>query len=472
MKDNRGAGAEHDGTRGGDRTLTAYQSLCSKVLLPVGDFLLGREVSSRFSLLQRFQWKSADEIHAYQEQRLRDLLVFSFDNVPFYHDTYSSYGIDRTFLERIEIADLHRLPILTKEHLRGRFGDLKVRGFHGRVEEMRSSGSTGTQTVVLNDNKCFSEVFATQLLFWSWGGFFVGEPHLQTGMSLNRGWLKALKDLSFRCTYVSAFELSDDALRQIGETIEERGIRALFGYASSIYVIARYLDREKITLPMASIFTWGDCLFPHYRQRIERVFACQVNDCYGLGEGLQCAAQCEQHDALHEAMHGVALEVTDSEGRPCPPGGLGRVVATRLEPGPMPLIRYDTGDLAHRVAGRCACGRQLSLLSRIQGRNTDIVSTPSGDRLIVHHFTQIFEMIPEIARFQIRQTVPDSIEVLYVPTDHFDASILATIRSQIHEHCQFKLAIQFRSVEDIPLERSNKRRFVISTVPLSLSRRD
>jgi phenylacetate-CoA ligase len=159
------------------------------------------------------------------------------------------------------------------------------------------------------------------------------------------------------------------------------------------------------------------------------------------------------------------VEIVDHEGQPVPTGQLGRVVVTRLTPGPMPLLRYDTGDVAHFLEGPCDCGRSLRRLSRIQGRSTDIVTTPAGDRLIVHFFTQIFEMIPEIAQFQVRQQRPESISILYVKGPGFNEGIVDRVRAEILANCTYPLSIDFSSVAEIPLEKSNKRRFVISDVP-------
>lgn len=447
----------------GTPPLTAYQHFCQSVLLPTTDLLLGQRVASTLRDLVEFQWAKEERIDAYRSQRLGELIAFSMQRVPFYRAAFKDAGLSPSDIRHTR--DLRNLPVLTKQHLREQFDALKVEGYRGRTFEMKSSGSTGTQTTVLIDKACNDEVFATQLLFWSWGGFAMGQPHLQTGMSLDRGWVKRTKDLLFRCTYVSAFDLTDEAAAGMLREIDRRSIRALFGYASSLYVLARFLEKQGTTRRMDSIFTWGDSLFPHYRALIEQVFQCPVNDCYGLGEGLQCAAQCEQHDALHEAMHGVILEIVDHEGQPVPDGQLGRVVATRLAPGPMPLIRYDTGDVAHFVDGSCACGRRLRRISRIQGRATDIVTTPAGDRLIVHFFTQIFEMIPEIAQFQVRQQAPEAITVLYVRGEGFSTQVLDRARQEIVSNCRFPLGVRFEEVAAIPLERSNKRRFVVSSVP-------
>jgi phenylacetate-CoA ligase len=443
--------------------MTPYQRFCHDVVIPLSDLALGQHVRARLDELLEFQWASPDEIDRYRGRRLRDLLMFSAARVAFYRDRFQQAGIRPDDIRTPD--DLAGLPILTKQHLRDCFDALRVDGYRGGTYEMKSSGSTGVQTTVLIDKECNDEVFATQLLFWSWGGFAMGLPHLQTGMSLQRGPVKRLKDSLFRCSYTSAFDLTDAAMERTLQRIDNGGIRALFGYASSIYVLARYLDRRGLERPMNCIFTWGDSLFPHYRELVERVFRCRVNDCYGLGEGLQCAAQCEEHDALHEAMHGVIVEIVDHDGRLVPLGELGRVVVTRLTAGPMPLIRYDTGDVAHFVEGPCACGRSLRRLSRIQGRATDIVTTPSGDRLIVHFFTQIFEMIPEIRQFQVRQERPESITVLYVRGAGFSERVLENVRRQILANCRFPLDVAFSEVDAIPVEKSNKRRFVISSVP-------
>jgi phenylacetate-CoA ligase len=443
--------------------LLLYQRLCRDVLLPASDLALGYDVAARFRELRRFQWLPAPDIDRYRASRLQQLVGLAAVRVPFYRDYFRQTGLAPSAIA--SAADLPRLPVVGKTELREQPEKLMVEGYRGQTTAMKSSGSTGTQTTVYLDKACDSEVFATQLLYLSWGGFAMGKPHLQTGMSLRRGAVRTIKDFLFGCTYMSGFGLTDDKVEAALRVIERRGIRMMMGYASSLYVIARYLHKTNRRLKMESAFTWGDSLFPHYRELIEATIGCKVTDCYGLGEGLQCAAQCERYEALHEHMHGVIVEVLDRRGQPVPDGELGRVVVTRLEAGPMPLIRYDTGDAASFVPGPCGCGRQLRRLSRVQGRATDIVTTPAGDRLIVHVFTQIFEMIPEIRQFQVRQSEPASIRILYVPAAGFNPGILENIRAEISKHCTQAPRMDFEAVDDIPLEASNKRRFVISSVP-------
>lgn len=447
--------------------MNLYQKICNKIILPITDNIIGWNTYRRLKEIDKFQWMDHETIETYQLQRLRNLLHLVSNHVPFYQKFFNDMNLNVNDFGSIE--DLKLLPVVTKSTINEYFEELRISNYPKKIYEMKSSGSTGQQTTVLIDNAVNTEIYSTQLLFWSWGGFHFGVPHLQTGMSLERGALKRLKDIIFLCSYESAFELTDSAVHKIVKKIKHRRLKYLFGYASSIYVIARYMEDHNINLFLRKIFTWGDSLFPHYRTLIENVFSCKVMDCYGLGEGLQVACQCDRHDSLHIAEHHVIVEITDSTGHnSCGYNAIGKVLVTRLEPGPMPLLRYDTGDLASFVQGKCSCGRNLKMLSRIKGRDTDIIRSPAGDRLIVHYFTQIFEMIPEIAQFQARQTRLEEIDILYVPRYGFEETLLEKIRKQIHENCKYKLKINFKKVVDIPLEKSNKRRFVISSLPFEI----
>ena len=444
--------------------MNLYQKICDRIFLPISDKLLGLKVYARLEYINAFQWKSRKDIDKYRLAKLLECLTVAAQEVPFYRAYFRENKLSLESFKSVE--DLSKLPIITKDHIQRHFNMLQREGFSGKTFKMKSSGSTGKQTVVLVDNAVNSDVFSTQLLFWSWGGFYMGAPHLQTGMSLKRGLLKAIKDSIFLCSYTSAFALTDADLHKIVQKLQAGRIKYLFGYASSIFVIASYVQRQKSNIALNKIFTWGDCLFPRYRELIEAVFSCKVIDCYGLGEGLQVACQCEYASALHIAEHNLIVEILDGTGKSIHESDkLGRVVVTRFEPGPMPLIRYETGDLASFVSGTCECGRKLSLLSRVQGRDTDVIQSPKGDRLIVHFFTQIFEMIPEIIQFQIRQEKLDAIKIFYIPDRTFHKGVLDRIASEIHNKCNFKLAIEFVEVQSIPLEKSNKRRFVISSIP-------
>src|SRR5438105_4581772 len=67
---------------------------------------------------ERDRWTS-QQMTAYVEERLRTLLLHSFDNVPYYRAKWASAaGITRGDIARMSLAGLRLLPITPKADLR------------------------------------------------------------------------------------------------------------------------------------------------------------------------------------------------------------------------------------------------------------------------------------------------------------------------------------------------------------------
>jgi phenylacetate-CoA ligase len=159
------------------------------------------------------------------------------------------------------------------------------------------------------------------------------------------------------------------------------------------------------------------------------------------------------------------VEIVDANGDDVPPGQMGRVLATRLDNFAMPLIRYELGDLVELEkdnAGPCECGRELPLLRRLIGRDTDIVVTRSGKRMIVHFFTGIFEHVPEIRQFKVVQRNLDEIEIHFVRNGHFNRQVIETVQSRIHGHLKEKFPIRWVETDRISPTNSGKPQIIQS----------
>jgi len=136
----------------------------------------------------------------------------------------------------------------------------------------------------------------------------------------------------------------------------------------------------------------------------------------------------------------------------------------------MPLIRYQVGDVGIKEGtGSCECGRGYDVMGSIQGRDTDIVITPSGNRLIVHFFTGVLEHFPEVDSFQVVQEELGSIVLRLMPAKGFSKEAAARIVSNLQEKGASDIVIKIEVVTEIPLPPSRKRRFVVSNVAKPLS---
>jgi phenylacetate-CoA ligase len=107
----------------------------------------------------------------------------------------------------------------------------------------------------------------------------------------------------------------------------------------------------------------------------------EVWDLYSCQEAGLLAGECpDRRGTYHVVAENVIVEVLDDDGRPAPPGAVGRVVITDLHNLATPLIRYALGDLAVAGDGPCPCGRGLPTLGRVLGRERNILVNRNGER--------------------------------------------------------------------------------------------
>lgn len=448
----------------------SWSWLLRHILLPLGDRVFQQQMMARLIFLEKAQWWEPEQLHQYRDRVLQEMMPLVYREVPFYRRLMLERDIQPETIGRAE--DLHLLPVVTKDMLRAGFPQETTRRTGYKTRMAHTSGSTGKNFRVLEDTETTGWYRAAFMLALEWSGWPLGIPHLQTGMSLDRTRQKQFKDALLRCHYVSAYDLTDTHLDEALALLEKHRLEYLFGYPGSLYYLARRAQEVGWNRPLRSAVTWGDNLFPHYRQMIETAFQTRVFDTYGCAEGIQISAQCEQMN-YHVYTTDTIVEYLDEAGEPVGPQETGYLVLTRLHPGAMPLIRYRIGDIG--VAGTqepCACGRGLGRMASVQGRDTDVVITPAGNRLIVHFFTGILEYFPEIDTFQVVQEHPEEIMLRLVPTASFTPEVVDRALAKLRERGAADMRINVELVNEIPLPPTGKRRFVINRLqpqPLAIS---
>lgn len=444
--------------------MSPHSLLINPYTLKIADLLSRQQVMYWFDFYSKAQWWSREKLLFYQSEKLRNLLQVAVKEVPLYRDLYAKHGIDVSLIKTVD--DMHKLPVISKKDLKACYPDGCTRRTNWPVKEYFTSGSSGNPFAVMVDNQTMSQARALMLLRANYSGWQQGDAVFQTGMSLKRGVVKKIKDLVFNTYYASAFDLSDARLDYYLDKIKQKNIKYLMGYPASMFALANRANQVGLNIKISGVVTWGDNLYEHFRKCIEQQFQCRVTDTYGCGEGIQVAAQCpDGNGKYHVFMPHVIVEVVDDAGMPVPRGQLGNIILTCLEPGAMPLIRYNVGDVGRMcVEETCSCGRGYDILEKIEGRDSDIIRTPGGNKLIVHFFTGIFEYYPQIAKFRVHQSTIDELNIQIVFQPNTDQNILENIRNEILEKGDKDLKINFDILDDIAEGKNGKRRFVISDV--------
>ena len=436
-----------------------FSLFAKKIILPLAELFLKTKINKRLSYWRKIQWYEPNDFKYLQKNKLKRLLSHVEKNVPYYAEYMGRIKMD---IHEDPYGSLKKMPVLTKDIIKQNLPNNIIDNNKTIYQIDKTSGSSGEQGTFYHDKFSYSNTIAIQTLWWEWAGYQLGCRMVLVGMNPIRGFIKRVKDFLFRTIYFEAFNLSDKKIAGLLKKLNQDRF-FIMGYPSAIYQIAKYAKENNIDgIKVNSVVCFGDKVFDHYRKTIESVFNTTLYDTYGACEGTMIAAECEEH-VKHIMSPHVIVEVLDDEGKEVKYGELGHLHITHLDNFLMPLIRYKIGDLGIVEDDQilCKCGRNLPILKKLIGRDTDIVYTKSGKPLIVHFFTGIFEHFDEIKQFQVVQTKNNPFIINYIPSDSFDKLVLEEIRSLINEGAYEKVEFKFNSVDVINDSPSGKPQIVI-----------
>lgn len=440
-----------------------YNFLLNTVILPISEFVFNIPLSKEIKNLDQITQLSSDEIEKIQSKKLAKLLSFCVENSDYYKQLNIEFNFENSLENSLE--NLKKFPILTKLILKENT-NLILTQPKKQLLKNGSSGSTGEQTFVYWSKKEQTINRATQLLWWKWSGYQIGDRLIQTGITPNRTGLKKYKDYFFRTNYVQAFSHNKLEISNFLKSLDPNKEYILAGYASSLYVISKIALENNIKLKINSAISWGDKLFDHYRISIKKAFGSNTFETYGSAEGLMIGAQ-KDLNYLYLMSPNVVVEILDDNGNEVNDGELGNVVITNLNGYAMPLIRYKVGDLAIKLPKeKYPKNRALNLpiFEKIIGRDTDIIKTPQGNYMVVHSFTGIFEHISEIKQFCVVQNNIHGIEINYIKAEGFSDAVLDKITFEIRKYITEPFQIKYNEVLEIKATASGKPQLIVSNL--------
>lgn len=444
-----------------------YTRLVAGVLFPLHERLKRHSTVAVRRAMEDSQWWPAERLQALQVDRLRTLLVEAGRHVPYYRDLFKRLGFDPASVQGV--ADLQRLPLLTKADIRAHTEAFK----HERAEGLarfNTGGSSGEPLVFFIGRERVSHDVAAKWRATRWWGVDIGDPEIVVwGSPIELGAqdrVRQLRDKLLRTELMPAFEMSEARLDGFVQTIRRCRPKMLFGYPSALSHIARHAEARSVRMDDLDIrvaFVTSERLYDDQRAAISRVFRCKVANGYGGRDAGFIAHECPS-GSMHMTAEDIVVEIVDSQGRVLPAGQAGEIVVTHLATTEFPFVRYRTGDVAVLGDGRCPCGRGLNTLREIQGRATDFVVAADGT--VMHGLALIYVLrdLPGIRQFKIVQESLVYTHILLVTDPDFDRGKHGEIASKMRARLGADVSVKIEHVDAIPPEQSGKFRYVISKV--------
>ena len=326
---------------------------------------------------EKYECMDPQELKNIQLERLRNVVSYVYEKVPFYKDRLNTYGVH--WKEIKSLSDIKKLPFTTKEDLRDNYPfGLFARPLNEMKEIHVSSGTTGNPTVVgytREDIELWMEVMARAIacavgkpgdmiqiaygyglftggLGFHYGALKMGLTIIPTSSGQTKRQLKLMQDFKPRilaCTPSYALYMVDEAKEMGMEPKNSSWEIGIFGAEP-----------------------WSDSI----RKEIEEIWNMAALDVYGLSEiiGPGVAQECCYKDGLHIFWDVFYPEVINPEtGEEVKEGEDGELVITTLTKIGMPLLRYRTRDIVSIKYDRCKCGRTSPRISKIKGRTDDMI---------------------------------------------------------------------------------------------------
>lgn len=442
-----------------------YTSFVSSVVFPVHERLKGHDTVALRRQMEERQWWPAERIADFQLQRLRELLLDAAANVPYYRDLFAQLGFDPVSIQNI--ADLQRLPLLTKAGIRANTDALRHAHSKG-LNRFNTGGSSGEPLVFFIGNKRVSHDVAAKWRATRWWGVDIGDPEIVVwGSPIELGkqdQVKHWRDKLLRTQLLPAFEMSETKLDQFIAVIRQVKPRMLFGYPSALTHIAKHAQNRGVNMTDLGIevaFVTSERLYEEQRNTIGQVFNCKVANGYGGRDAGFIAHECPS-GSMHLTADDIVVEIVNEAGQVQPDGVAGEIVVTHLSTNDFPFIRYRTGDIGVLDTTSCACGRGLPLLQGIQGRSTDFVVAADGT--VMHGLSLIYILrdLPGVQFFKVVQESRALTRVQLVTDEAFEQGSIAKIVTGFKQRLGADVQVVVDLVNNIPAEKSGKFRYIIS----------
>jgi phenylacetate-CoA ligase len=417
----------------------AYGAVFETLLFPAWDRVIRRRPTlEHLAYLEQSQWLPRAERQAEEVRALCQLLIYAGEHVPYYRELFRLHRFDPRGVT--SSADLCELPLLTREIVRERYDELVAPEHRGKNLKKGTSGSTGKPLKFEYSRESEAWRQAVKLRGYRWAGYRPGRKvfFYWAAVSAGQPTFKIRLDRMLRReTFFDSMRQDYGARRAALDILRRVRPEVIVCYTQSCAQFARWIVENGLRdWDDTAVICGAEGVLPADRAMLEKAFGPQIFETYGSRETMLMAAECEEHAGMHLSEENLMLEVLRN-GHPARPGEAGDVVVTDLHNYGMPMIRYVNGDIAQLAStSRCACGRELARLERVDGRRADTLYDRDGNAVpgIVFHVLFSDARQELVRQFQAVQRVNGAVVLKVVRGRDFADDAFSRVTGRFAEY--------------------------------------
>lgn len=392
---------------------------------------------------------SLEECALKTEENIKSLLKHAVANTKFYK-CYDSLS-------------LNDFPIINKSIIKSNEIDF-LTNTKTKLKSVTTSGSTGYPLTIYQDQIKINRHKADMIYSNQEAGLNLGDKlyYFRVWNTMNRknailGWLQNIKIVD-----ISNFS-NNKIFELINEMKKDKGSKSVLSFSSALEILEKNCSSNPEILKdlkLTTIIAMSESLPVHTRSFLSASAACPVVSRYSNMENGFIAQQRVDSDEYYINHASFYVEILNLDNnQPAPLGKFGRIVVTDLFNYGMPLIRYDTGDIAIKAIGL----DNKIVIKSIEGRKTDFIYNTKGEILSPHTITNtMWYFSKDVFQFQFIQHDKIKYEMklnLVFKQNGIDKTkLMSLLKGYLGEDSEILITI----VDEIPVLDSGKRKKIIN----------
>ena len=326
------------------------------------------------------EFQPREVIKAFQEERLKQMLLYLQEKSPFYQRMFKENHIEISKIRKLE--DLQQIPLTTKEDLQLHNKDFICVPVTEIRDYITTSGTLSDPTTFAVTEKDLERLAYNEAISFTGAGGHPGEVY-QLMTTLDKRFMAGY-------AYCLGIRMMGAGLIRVGNGIPElqwdtiRRIKpdAIICVPSFILRIIKYAEEHGIDYRDSSIKK-AVCIGENLRnddfslnllgEKIKSKWDIDLYSTYASTEMSTSFCECSAGKGGHHHPELIICELLDENDRPVAEGEYGELVVTTLGVEGMPLLRFKTGDVARFHYEKCSCGRTSMRISPIKGRKKQMI---------------------------------------------------------------------------------------------------
>lgn len=381
------------------------------------------------------------------------LLIHATNSTPYY-SSYKNFNSIQDF------------PVINKVIIQQNFDKFQSTKYKDKDNfKVSTSGSTGVPFFLYQDKNKRRRNHSDVIYFLKESGFKIGNRLYELEVWRGHNEKDRLKAWLQNTIQFDISKLTDKRIESFIELLknDKQSKKTMLGFASSYEMIAQYMERNNIfldNLGLTSAVANSEYLNPYTKTTLGKHLNTQILSRYSseeIGIIAQQTLNSPNSFVINHASYVVeVLQFDNNES--VKPGEFGRIVVTDLFNFAMPIIRYDTGDIAKLGIN----DKGVIQLDEIEGRKMDVIYDSDGNLIssfVV--YTKFYKYYHLLKQYQFIQQSEKDYEVklnLQGNTFAFEDDLIAIIKSDFGEDSNVTITY----VDEIPPLSSGKRRKVVN----------